>query len=64
MNGISVANSVDLQLGADYEFKLVLKARIPGRYHIHPMMNLKDVGVIVGPGMWIEVSGGGHRLPQ
>lgn len=57
MNGISVANSVDLQLGADYEFKLVLKARIPGRYHIHPMMNLKDVGVIVGPGMWIEVTG-------
>ena len=57
MNGISVANSVDLQLGADYEFKVSLKARIPGRYHIHPMMNLKDVGVIVGPGIWIEVTG-------
>jgi methane/ammonia monooxygenase subunit B len=57
LNGISVANSVDLQLGADYEFKLSLKARIPGRYHIHPMMNLKDVGVIVGPGMWIEIRG-------
>jgi methane/ammonia monooxygenase subunit B len=36
LNGISVATSVDLQLGADYEFKASLKARIPGRYHIHP----------------------------
>ncbi len=57
MNGVSVATSMDLQLGADYEFKLHLKARIPGRFHIHPMMNLKEVGVIVGPGMWIEVTG-------
>ncbi|MGH8551486.1 MAG: bacterial ammonia monooxygenase, subunit AmoB [Methylococcales bacterium] len=59
VNGVNVNNSMGLQLGADYEFKILLKGRVPGRYHIHPMMNLKDIGVIVGPGAWIEVNGTG-----
>ncbi len=57
VNGVHVNNSMGLQLGADYEFKMVLKGRIPGHYHIHPMMNLRDIGVIVGPGTWIDVQG-------
>lgn len=57
INGVSVVNAVALRPGGDYEFSIVLKARIPARYHIHPMMNVKDVGVIVGPGEWIKVSG-------
>ena len=57
INGAIVNNSMALKLGGDYDFKLVLKGRVPGRYHIHPMMNLRDIGVIVGPGMWIDVQG-------
>ncbi|MGH8477006.1 MAG: bacterial ammonia monooxygenase, subunit AmoB [Methylococcales bacterium] len=57
VNGVHVNNSMGLQLGADYEFKMVLKGRIPGHFHIHPMMNLRDIGVIVGPGTWIDVKG-------
>lgn len=57
INGLAVNNSMGLKLGGDYEFKMVLKGRGPGRYHIHPMMNLRDIGVIVGPGMWIDVQG-------
>ena len=57
INGVSVVNAVALRPGGDYDFAIVLKARIPARYHIHPMMNVKDVGVIVGPGEWIKVSG-------
>jgi methane/ammonia monooxygenase subunit B len=57
INGAIVNNSMALKLGGDYDFKIVLKGRVPGRYHIHPMMNLRDIGVIVGPGMWIDVQG-------
>ncbi len=57
INGVSTVNAVKLQLGGDYQFSIRLKGRIPGQYHIHPMMNLKDTGVIVGPGQWITVAG-------
>jgi methane/ammonia monooxygenase subunit B len=47
----------DLELGRDYEYKMVLKGRIPGRYHVHPMIAVKGSGPLVGPGKWIEVTG-------
>ena len=46
-----------LQLGHDYTFKLVMKGRIPGRWHLHPMLNVSEAGPIVGPGSWVEVEG-------
>ena len=46
-----------LKPGGDYDFKVVLKARMPGRYHIHPFFNLKDAGPVMGPGQWIEIGG-------
>jgi methane/ammonia monooxygenase subunit B len=57
LNGQPWINSVALQPGGDYDFKVVLKARLPGRYHIHPFFNLKDAGPVQGPGQWIEVGG-------
>ncbi len=57
LNGQPTMNSVALEEGGDYTFKVVLKAREPGRYHIHPFFNLHDAGVVVGPGSWVEVSG-------
>jgi methane/ammonia monooxygenase subunit B len=57
LNGQPWINSVALKPGGDYEFKVVLKARLPGRYHIHPFFNLKDAGPVTGPGQWIEVGG-------
>lgn len=47
----------DLQLGRDYEFRLVLKGRVPGSHHIHPMLSIKGSGPLVGPGVWVEVTG-------
>jgi methane/ammonia monooxygenase subunit B len=47
----------DLQLGRDYGFRLVLKGRVPGRHHIHPMLSVKGSGPLVGPGIWVEVTG-------
>jgi len=46
-----------LELGRDYTFKLVMKGRIPGRWHFHPMLNVDGAGPIVGPGSWVQVSG-------
>ncbi|SMF97432.1 methane/ammonia monooxygenase subunit B [Methylomagnum ishizawai] len=57
LNGQPWLNSVSLKPGGDYEFKVMLKARLPGRYHIHPFMNLRDAGPVQGPGQWIEVGG-------
>jgi methane/ammonia monooxygenase subunit B len=57
LNGKPWVNSVALQAGGDYEFKIVLKGRLPGRYHIHPFFNLKDAGQVMGPGTWLDISG-------
>ncbi len=57
LNGKPWINSSALQLGGDYDFKVVLKGRVPGRYHIHPFFSIENAGQIMGPGQWLEVSG-------
>jgi len=58
LNGMPARQSFSkLELGRDYDFKVVLKGRVPGRYHIHPMLSIKGSGPLAGPGQWIEISG-------
>ena len=57
LNGRPWVSSVALKPGGDYEFKIVMKARLPGRYHVHPFFNLHDAGPVMGPGEWLEVGG-------
>lgn len=57
LNGKPWTNSAALEPGGDYEFKVVMKGRLPGRYHIHPFFNLKDAGQVMGPGVWLEIGG-------
>lgn len=57
LNGQASVSSTALKLGGDYDFKIVLKARLPGRYHLHPFFNLHDAGAVMGPGHWFEVVG-------
>jgi methane/ammonia monooxygenase subunit B len=57
LNGKPYMNSVALQPGGDYDFKVVLKGRLPGRYHIHPFFNLLDAGQVMGPGAWLDIAG-------
>jgi methane/ammonia monooxygenase subunit B len=57
LNAVPAIQSTGLQLDRDYEFKIVVKGRIPGRHHIHPMLNVKNAGPLPGPGEWIEVAG-------
>jgi methane/ammonia monooxygenase subunit B len=57
LNGVPMIQSTKLELGRDYEFKTVLKARIPGLHHVHPLLNVSGAGPILGPGNWIEITG-------
>ena len=57
INGQPSVSSLALKLGGDYDFKIVMKARLPGRFHVHPFFNLHDAGAVMGPGEWFEISG-------
>lgn len=57
INGGSGIRSTSFMKGELYNFEITLKARSPGRYHVHPMVNVKDAGPIIGPGLWVDVGG-------
>ena len=57
IDGVSMVQSTSLQLGRDYAFEIKLKARRPGRFHVHPILSVEGAGTMVGPGRWIEVGG-------
>jgi len=50
-------SSRNLEIGRDYSFKMVMKGREPGRWHLHPVLNIHGAGPIVGPGDWVTVEG-------
>lgn len=57
IGGQLVPRSVRLEIGKTYDFRVVLKARRPGDWHVHTMMNVEDGGPIIGPGKWITIEG-------
>ncbi len=56
VNGVPMMRSTAFPLGKVYEYKTVLRARIAGRYHVHPILNVKDSGSLVDKGTWLEVA--------
>jgi len=58
IGGQLVPRAVRLEIGKTYEFRVVLKARRPGDWHVHTMMNVEGGGPIIGPGKWITIEGG------
>ncbi|HBC58678.1 MAG TPA: methane monooxygenase/ammonia monooxygenase subunit B [Gammaproteobacteria bacterium] len=57
VNGTPMIRSTSFELGKIYEYEINLKARIPGRYHVHPIINVKGAGPIIGPAFWVNVGG-------
>jgi methane/ammonia monooxygenase subunit B len=57
LNGVNMVNSTSFVLGRDYDWKVLLKARRPGRYHVHTLMNIQEAGPLIGPGNWMEITG-------
>ncbi len=55
VNGVPMMRSTAFPLGKVYEYKVVLRARISGRYHVHPLINVEDAGSLIGKGTWVEV---------
>jgi methane/ammonia monooxygenase subunit B len=57
VNGQPAIQSMRLKRNRDYTFKTVMRGRIPGRHHVHPMVNIQGAGPLMGPGNWVEVTG-------
>ena len=57
LNGTFVPRAFSLEPGRTYEFKMVLMARRPGDWHVHPVMNIRNGGPLSGPGEYIKVTG-------
>jgi len=57
IGGKLVPRSLALELGETYEFKVLLRARRPGDWHVHSMMNVEGGGPIIGPGKWVTITG-------
>ena len=50
VNGVPMIRSTRFYKGETYDFMIRMKARKPGRYHVHPLINVKGTGPIIGPG--------------
>jgi methane/ammonia monooxygenase subunit B len=58
INGLPAQQSFKkMELGRDYDFKIVMKGRVPGNWHLHPVLNVHNAGPIIGPGAWVTVEG-------
>ena len=57
VGGKMVPRSIALELGETYEWRITLKARRPGDWHVHPMLSVKGGGPIIGPGKWVTITG-------
>ncbi|MDF1832914.1 MAG: methane monooxygenase/ammonia monooxygenase subunit B [Porticoccaceae bacterium] len=63
VNGVPMVRSTAFPLGKVYEYKTVLRARVAGRYHVHPILNVKDSGSLVDKGTWLEVAESDSTAP-
>lgn len=59
MSGTFTPESVKVVKGGVYPFKIVLKARVPGTWHIHPAMAMHGTGTLAGAGRYITINNAG-----
>lgn len=57
VNGVPMVRSTAFHLGETYDYSMTLKARTPGRYHVHPVLSVEGTGPVIGPAYWVEVTG-------
>ncbi len=58
LNGVPARQSFrDMEIGKDYHYKMTMRGRVPGKYHVHPAIAIKGSGTIIGPGQWVDVVG-------
>src|SRR5215472_14635363 len=55
VNGQPAFGSINVERGGTYKFKMVMKGRNPGRWHVHPGIAIQGTGTLIGPGEWVKV---------
>lgn len=55
VNGDPDFGSIFVEKGGVYQFKMVLKGRKPGQWHVHPGIAIQGTGTLLGPGEWVDV---------
>ncbi|HEY8476181.1 MAG TPA: methane monooxygenase/ammonia monooxygenase subunit B [Chloroflexota bacterium] len=65
IGGEKAPMSVYVAKGKMYDFKMTVRGRVPGSYHIHPALYVEGAGPLLGPGQWItiEEAPGGFTFP-
>jgi methane/ammonia monooxygenase subunit B len=56
INGTTAPGSILVNKGATYHFKMVMRGRNPGEWHVHPGIAVQGTGTLIGPGEWIKVA--------
>ena len=57
VNGESAPHSIFIERDGVYQFRMVLIARRPGRWHVHPGLAVEGTGTLIGPGEYVNVTG-------
>jgi methane/ammonia monooxygenase subunit B len=60
VNGESSPGSIIVDKGGIYQFKMVMLARNPGHWHVHPGIAVQGTGTLLGPGQWVDVKPSGQ----
>lgn len=55
VGGLQQTQTITLELGKLYDFKVVVIGRREGRWHVHPVVAVKLSGALIGPGEFIEI---------
>ncbi|MBV8361858.1 MAG: hypothetical protein JO189_28570, partial [Deltaproteobacteria bacterium] len=56
INGQPAFGSITVERGGTYNFKMVMRGRNPGNWHVHPGIAIQGTGTLIGPGEWVTVS--------
>src|SRR5438270_2445004 len=59
IDGQQAPGSVTVERGGTYNFKMVIRGRNPGQWHVHPGIAIQGTGTLIGPGEWVNVEQGG-----
>src|SRR5712671_2129263 len=55
VNGTTTPGSILVDKGRTYHFKMVMRARDTGNWHVHPGIAIQGTGTLIGPGEWVTV---------
>jgi len=56
VNGEPDPGSIFVDKGGIYDYKMVMTARNPGHWHVHPGIAIQGTGTLLGPGEWVTVN--------